>query len=325
VTEWFPGLPVSALAGDLADEDAIRAAFGSLAGDNAWTGLQTWRGAADGSPIVAKPNTDKRAGVFDLVHNSDTGYLLHLVTGANAAHQTSALIALGIDNNGIGLLIPNKATGRGIVGDQRATVTATDAYWLHATQRSANSPLVRLEMQDNNGAELLQLLAFGTPAAGKKLLYVGDPTGEAGAIHANDGRMEWRRPIIIRDKDGSTASYLDVTDNSGVATNTAVHTLVRKAGPEFYGYSGSVGQWWPFSWDVAGSRLRLRTGGLTSTVGTPGTLTNVIEVQNAKLAFFNASPVVQPTGTPAAATDAATTQALVNSLRSSLIALGLVA
>jgi len=42
------------------------------------------------------------------------------------------------------------------------------------------------------------------------------------------------------------------------------------------------------------------------------------------LGFFGKAPVAKPAGTPAAATDAATTMALVNSLRASLIALGLI-
>lgn len=59
---------------------------------------------------------------------------------------------------------------------------------------------------------------------------------------------------------------------------------------------------------------------LAATTGTKlGTATSQ------KLGFWNATPVVQPAGTPAAATDAATTQALVNSLRASLITIGLVA
>lgn len=44
-----------------------------------------------------------------------------------------------------------------------------------------------------------------------------------------------------------------------------------------------------------------------------------------KIGFWNATPVVQPSGTPAAATDLATAIALVNSLRTSLLATGLVA
>jgi hypothetical protein len=48
------------------------------------------------------------------------------------------------------------------------------------------------------------------------------------------------------------------------------------------------------------------------------------EISSGKVGFFGTAPVVKPTGTPAAATDAATTQALANSLRASLIALGLI-
>lgn len=44
-----------------------------------------------------------------------------------------------------------------------------------------------------------------------------------------------------------------------------------------------------------------------------------------KLGFFNATPVVQPSGTPAASTDLASVILLANSLRTNLLALGLVA
>lgn len=44
-----------------------------------------------------------------------------------------------------------------------------------------------------------------------------------------------------------------------------------------------------------------------------------------KIGFFNKTPVVQPSGTPAAATDLATAVTLVNALRTSLLNLGLVA
>jgi hypothetical protein len=43
-----------------------------------------------------------------------------------------------------------------------------------------------------------------------------------------------------------------------------------------------------------------------------------------KIGFYGATPIVRPTGTPAAATDPATTMALANFLRSALISLGLI-
>jgi hypothetical protein len=44
-----------------------------------------------------------------------------------------------------------------------------------------------------------------------------------------------------------------------------------------------------------------------------------------KLGFLGATPILRQSGTPAAATDAATTQTLVNDLRAKLIAIGLIA
>lgn len=44
-----------------------------------------------------------------------------------------------------------------------------------------------------------------------------------------------------------------------------------------------------------------------------------------KMGFYGATPIVQPASTPAAASDPATTQALVNDIRTKLLALGLVA
>jgi hypothetical protein len=65
------------------------------------------------------------------------------------------------------------------------------------------------------------------------------------------------------------------------------------------------------------------TDGLVFNCGT--TLGNRIgTAATQKLGFYGATPVVRATGTPAAATDPATTMALVNDLRAKLIALGLI-
>ena len=49
-----------------------------------------------------------------------------------------------------------------------------------------------------------------------------------------------------------------------------------------------------------------------------------VSASGGQVGFYGTTPIVRPTGTPAAATDPATTMALVNSLRASLIALGLI-
>lgn len=82
---------------------------------------------------------------------------------------------------------------------------------------------------------------------------------------------------------------------------------------------------------LAGARVRDGGGnefaGWTSAaVRNDGTIdTQVGAINTARVGFFGTAPVARPTGTPAAATDAATTQALVNDLRSKLLALGLIA
>lgn len=77
-------------------------------------------------------------------------------------------------------------------------------------------------------------------------------------------------------------------------------------------------------------RLVIDENGLTITdahnivVGTT-TGTKIGTATNQKLGFYNATPVVQPSSTPANATDLATALTLVNDLKSKLITLGLIA
>jgi len=320
-TKQFPAVVRQQQAANLTDPTQPEGAALSDPG----TGFLRWQGTTPGAVPVPKPAGDTRAGVWEMTNNSESGYLFHLLLGANANHQSTALVALGVDNDGIGLLIPNKLKGRGIVGDQRATVTAADAYWMHATQRSPGSPLVRFEMQANDAAPLMQLLAFGTPGVDQKLLYIGDPTGQAGVINAADGSIEWRRNVTVQDPaSGTGTSALSVTSNNGVAVASRQHTRHVKDGLEYYNPTGSAGTWWPFKIAAGGSHLQIRAGGSTSAVGTLPTMVNMIDVTNGKLSFFGATAVAQPTGMGAAASDAATTQALVNNLRSALINLGLV-
>jgi hypothetical protein len=72
----------------------------------------------------------------------------------------------------------------------------------------------------------------------------------------------------------------------------------------------------------AGQSVIWREGTVINVGNSTGTKIGTGAVQ--KLAFYGATPIIRPTSTPAAATDAATTQALVNSIRQSLINLGLI-
>ncbi|CAG2144403.1 hypothetical protein LMG31506_02998 [Cupriavidus yeoncheonensis] len=72
------------------------------------------------------------------------------------------------------------------------------------------------------------------------------------------------------------------------------------------------------------SGTNINLGGNNNFIGSTSMGTKLGNAANELWGFYGATPIVRPTGTPAAATDAATTQSLVNSLRASLIALGLV-
>ncbi|QKY78380.1 hypothetical protein SEA_BARSTEN_25 [Gordonia Phage Barsten] len=250
-------------------------------------------GTTPGAVPVMKPTGDTRAAVWEFTHNADAGYLYHLLAGSSMGHN-AAMLGLGIDNDGIGLMIPNKLKGRGIVGDQRATITDASAYWLHATQRSALAPLVRLEMQASDAAPLLQLLSFNSPAPGaeQRLLYVGDGNGEAGAIMAANGSIAWRRQVQLFDRSDPDPTFLTVQNNVGVATGMRSYTRVGKAGVEWWNNTGASGSWWPFRILGNGSNLRIQGGGQATAVGT-ATYTDVITVRNAQIGFFGATASAQ--------------------------------
>lgn len=65
-----------------------------------------------------------------------------------------------------------------------------------------------------------------------------------------------------------------------------------------------------------------RDGSVINTGSATGTKIGVSSIQ--KIGFYGSTPIIKPISTPAAATDPATTQALVNSIRESLINLGLI-
>jgi hypothetical protein len=137
---------------------------------------------------------------------------------------------------------------------------------------------------------------------------VGTNPAQSGAVRlANNSKVTWRNPAGTADHDGI---YLGADGIMRVAavTGTALNLFVTGAANSVVAIgAGSV---------TLTDAMNLIVGSTTGTkVGTSATQ---------KLGFYGATPVVRPTGTPAAATDPATTMALVNSLRASLIALGLI-
>jgi len=123
---------------------------------------------------------------------------------------------------------------------------------------------------------------------------------------------------------GSITGGLTVSQYIAVGANPATGGAIRLPNNQLIFARNAAG-----TADVALLRLtsadwvQLGTGSAKITEVT-GLEVRIATTAGVKLGFFNTNPVTQRTGTPAAATDPATTMALVNSLRASLIALGLI-
>lgn len=259
--------PAGQDATDAAQDDAALAAFlrsdtaaARAALDERIAALAvTLAGTTPGAVPVIKPVTDTRAGVWEFTHNSGTGYLYHLLAGASMGHD-AALSAYGIDNDGIGALFANKKLGRGIVIDQKATITSATAYGLHATQSSTLAPLVRLEQNVNGAAAAMQLVAFGAPTAGQHLLYVGDPTGEAGRIDSLTGRINWQRDIKVSNKaNGEVAQYFEASTSSAANSANTKKTFYGADSKVMFGATGAAGQYYPYRMAHSASSLSIQT------------------------------------------------------------------
>lgn len=306
--------------------DTIDSVLNGSGGTPSSEGFLRLAGTVPGAVPVVKPTGDSRAGVWEMTHNSATGYLFHLLSGANMSH-TAALLGLGVDNDGIGIMIPNKKLGRGIVGDQRSTVTAADGYWLHVTQRSAAAPAVRLEMNANDAADVMQLIAFGSPGAGQRLLYVSDPNGEAGRIIASNGQMLWQRNIRIRNQaSGEVVSYLELSTSSASSASTTRKNWIANNGETTFSPTGSAGVYYPYRSTRSGNIWVFQVAP-TITAASPtnpnptddsptwSTLLGMrYEGGAAKLGFFGATPVAKPTGVAVTA----------EAIHAALVSLGLI-
>lgn len=300
-------------------------------------------GTVPGSVPVVKPAGDGRAGVWEMTHNDTTGYLFHLLAGAAMGHS-QALIALGVDNDGIGLLIPNKKKGRAIVIDQQAGITDATAYGVHATQRSTLAPLVRLEQQGAGVAPVLQLLSFAGFSG--RLIDIINDDGAVGDIAGDTGILTWARTIRLRDTPAAVASYLRLDSGAGANSSTMKMSYHGDDEDVFFGATGAAGQYYPYKFAHSGSSFAIQTAAnLTAAASTApvpsevGAWTTQISVSNASgvslaagklrastvgLGFFGAAAVAQPAAVADAA-DAATVITQLNALLSRLRTLGLIA
>lgn len=231
-------------------------------------GFLRFAGTTPGDVPVVKPLGDGRAGVFEMTHNDTTGYITHFLAGANMGH-TAALDARGIDFDGIGTLYANKKAGRAIVIDQRATVDQSDAYGIHATQRSPAAPLVRLEMQADDAADVLQLIAFSNPGASQKLLYISDPAGEAWNVAAATGIMRGQRTLRVQDNANGTTSYVELSTSGAVDAANSKKTYHTSDADFYFGNAGvATGTYYPGKFAHSASSFAFQTAPNITNKGT---------------------------------------------------------
>ena len=323
-------LPAIAAAAGAEGAAASGAAAGAIAGAAAvgpflsagpvnMNGQVFWRRASGAVPIpVAKPLGEGSPGIIEVIHNDTVGYLQHLLMGANSGAAAS-LIALGVDSGlGNGLLVANKAGGKGIIIDQKASVSLATAYGMIATQSSTLAPLVRLENAVSGGADTLQLIANGNYATESNLLYVGNSGGEVGTIRNNTGVLDWARDIVVRNYSGSVASRLIVRDQNGTTAPRRDQTFHTYQGLEMYKNAGADNIWYPrrISSGTSGGAA-LQGAANTATPGVGITWVDCVGWGNGTLGFFGKSAIGRQTAA-ADATDLATCVALANSLKAIL-------
>ena len=285
-------------------------------------------GTTPGSVPVVKPSGDTRAGVWEFTHNAKAGYMHHLLAGTNFG-GSAGILAIGHDNDdgtGIALLLAEKSSGKGLVIDQRSTKTGATSYGLHATNSSTTAPLVRLEQNVAGAADALQMIA-GPASAGQVMARFSVNAGTAGVIFADTGQLMWKRGIEARDPASGTLGRITARNDDGVANPSPVHH--DRLGIEFRTYAGSGTSYWPKRIFHNGTSLRIQGSATVTGIDTaPATwvdgLTFEFNTGTAKIGFFGASAVARQT-VSTAATDAATTQTLVNDIRTALVNLGLVA
>lgn len=271
---------------------------------------------------VLKPSGDVRPGVWEWVHDASAGYLFHLMTGQNAS-SASALIGMGIDNGGIGLFVNNKKTGVGISLQQNDSITSPTAYAVYANQMSKTAPLIHVDQADG-AKQVLRVVASESSVETNELLEI-ITTGVSGGgyISARSGTVYWKSDINATQGKRMRAVQNVVADGNSTAMEPDALRLST--------WNGGEGGYWQKRIAQNGQSLMLQgadgtSGGRDAAPATWFTAVETKQVsgsaEGTQIAFYGVAPVGRQPA-PAAASDAASTSAAVNSIRASLMALGL--
>ncbi|MBF4603775.1 hypothetical protein [Curtobacterium sp. VKM Ac-2884] len=316
-TYLLPTVAREAMARVLADRTTPEgAAVVGAQGDNAMTYLGTKQ------IEVLKSSDDDRPGVWEFIHDSPTGYLFHLMTGADT-QPASALLGLGIDNGGQGIFINNKKRGVGIAIQQNDSIESPTAYGVYANQSSKTAPLIHVDHADG-AKHALRIISSESKVETNELIEV-ITTGVSGGgyVSSRSGAVYWRSDINATQGKRVRAVQAIAADGNSTAIEPDALRLST--------WNGADGGYWQKRIGQNGQSMLLQVADGTSggRDTAPAKWFTGVEVKQVnglaggtQLGFYGAVPVGRQAA-PAAATDAASTQAAVNNLRSALIALGL--
>lgn len=270
---------------------------------------------------VLKSASDTRPGVWEWVHNSPNGYLMHLLTGEGTSNA-SALLGLGIDNSGQGIFINNKKTGVGIAIQQNNSITSPTAYGMYANQSSSVAPLIHID-HANGARHALRVISSESSVETNELIEcITTGVSGGGFISARSGTIYWKSDI-----NATQGSRLRSVQNVAADGNS---TAMEPDALRLSTWNGGNGGYWQKRIAQNGQSLLLQgadgTSGGRDAAATWFTAVETKQTSNSsngtQVGFYGVTPVARQAAPPAA-TDLASAIAAVNAMRTALISLGL--
>lgn len=201
-----------------------------------------------------------------------------------------------------------KASYTGISGSSFTGCTGgTGTFASGSAVIIGRAPTVGIGVTPPNNTHMLQLSAVD-----------GDPA--MGTVHIRVGPTQTGNIITMRNSAGTVRRWMN-SDYSWQGDNVGLTIRAANPGNEILGLSNQGGTTlWAFTEWASNMRLRYLTGGASCMEFR----TNGDVMTFGAVGFNGTAPVAKPT-LPAAAADAATTQALANAIRTALINYGLAA
>jgi hypothetical protein len=181
------------------------------------------------------------------VHNDTQASLFHLICGPTMGHPLTdgaSLIAMGIDNAGVGLYVNNKKTGIGIKITQRETITSATAYGMLVSGGPGAAPAVFMQQNNVDGSgnaqPLLVLHAYQSFSSAQKMMEWRKPNGTStgalvGYVLAETGAIVQQADLTV------SGGNLVVIAAGGVGGNATVGSLLAQGDGAYLGFYDTTG------------------------------------------------------------------------------------